>query len=109
MNTQKEQHVVHVPFGPGRNRPQVASSTITENAEKLRGAAGPMQSLAAELHQAALQGVFEYPRGWILVTKVTATLLVALAAFDAAMVIMPEAQESHWVATGLANWRTVGA
>ncbi len=45
--------------------------------EELEGPLGSgMQSLAAELHQSALQGVFDYPRTWLIAVRVLAGLLL---------------------------------
>jgi hypothetical protein len=109
-STPKEQHVPHVPFGPGRNRqPVVAAPPATIEATEKTRVAGPMQSLAAELHQAALQGVFEYPQVWRMVARVVAVLLVALAAFHVAMVMIPVMQTSSSLVEALLTWRTAGA
>src|SRR5438046_7493148 len=36
-----------------------------------------LQALASELHQSATQGLFEYPRNWVLIAKVSGVLLIA--------------------------------
>src|SRR5438552_16766609 len=45
------------------------------------GTAPNLQALAAELHQSATQGLFEYPRRWVQISRGAAVILVALAAF----------------------------
>ncbi|HKP51451.1 MAG TPA: hypothetical protein VJ183_02245 [Chloroflexia bacterium] len=109
MSTQKEQRVINVPFGPGRTRQQTAPAPdAPETADKPKVAA-PMQSLAAELHQAALQGVFEYPQGLRLVARVATVLLVALAAFHVAMVMIPSTQPASSFVGAVVSWRMLGA
>ncbi len=68
-----------------------------------------LQALAAELQQSALEGVFEYPRNWLLVTKVAATLLLALSWFHVAMVTLSIVRSPRFQPNLLANWSLVGA
>ena len=115
MSTQKEQRAINVPFGPGRARQQTAVSSTdpapkaySETADKPKMSA-PMQSLAAELHQAALQGVFEYPPGWRLTARVATVLLVALAVFHLAMVMIPAVRPPGSIMGAIFSWRMLGA
>lgn len=107
---QSEQNVINVPFGPGRNRPQqgVTTKPIPLDGDKPKNTV-PMQSLAAELHQAALQGVFDYPQGWRMVARVATILLVALAAFHAVMVLIPAFKSSGSILGTIFSWRMLGA
>jgi hypothetical protein len=74
-----------------------------------RPKASGLQSLAAELHQAALQGIFDYPRSWTLVARTTAAVLVALAVFHLAMVVIPLTRVSGSIVETIINWRVLGA
>jgi len=109
-STQPEQNVINVPFGPGRNRPQQGATTkpMPLDGDKPKNTV-PMQSLAPELHQAALQGVFEYPQGWRMVARVATVLLVALAAFHLAMVLIPATQATGSFVKAIFSWRMLGA
>src|SRR3954452_5202795 len=40
-------------------------------------ATGNLQALAAELHSSSTQGLFEYPRNWVLIAKVCGVVLIA--------------------------------
>lgn len=48
-----------------------------------------LQALASELHQSATQGLFEYPRNWVLMSKVAAVLLMSLAALQVVRLMQP--------------------
>jgi hypothetical protein len=50
---------------------------------------GNLQALAAELNQSATQGLFEYPRNWVLMAKVAAIMLIALAAASVVRTVQP--------------------
>ena len=107
MKTEKQSRLLNIPFSPGAKKGGQSATATAEPAERSQGTA--LQSLAAELHQAALQGVFEYPRSWTLVARTASVLLVALAAFHLAMVAIPLLREGGAGAQSLLHWRMLGA
>jgi hypothetical protein len=63
-----------------------------------------LQSLAAELHQAALQGRFDYPQTWMLASRITAATLFLMSLLHTALVLVPAVQAST-----LVSWSVLGA
>jgi hypothetical protein len=108
MKAEKESRLLQIPFSPDAKRErQATSATEVEGMEHPRGSA--LQSLAAELHQAALQGIFDYPLTWTRITRTVAALLVALGAFHAAMVAIPLIRSQGSLLGAIFNWRMLGA
>lgn len=73
MRLQPKSLISTLPLGRGNRKSDAAAATSTEPEQTL----GPnLQSLAAELHQAALSGVFDYPRNWLIAIRVAMGLLL---------------------------------
>lgn len=87
----------------GRARGQRSGSTAEP-------ASSPhLQSLAAELHQSALQGLFEYPSNWVMIAKATAATLTALTLFHVAMVVIPAVQAGSTIIEAMVSWNAAGS
>src|SRR3954447_24889511 len=48
---------------------------------------GNLQALASELHQSATQGLFEYPRNWVLTARVVAFMFITLGLLRLLLVV----------------------
>lgn len=72
-----------------------------------------LQALAAELHQSSTQGLFEYPRNWVLITKVAGVMLMAGAMLKLLSFIKPIQDASRWQLPleriGVSPWQLVAA
>jgi hypothetical protein len=112
MKADGKSRLLQVPFSPGAKRDTKApTTTLTaeeEASETERSTASALQSLAAELHQAALKGEFDYPRTWLRVTQTISVVLVALGTFHLAMVLIPLLRNLT-LTEALLNWRMLGA
>jgi len=53
---------------------------------------GNLQALASELHQSATQGLFEYPRNWVLTARVVAFMFITLGLLRLLLVVLPFVQ-----------------
>jgi hypothetical protein len=82
-----------------------------------RGAARPgsgsnLQALAAEIHQSATQGVFEYPRNWVLIAKVAAVMLMSLTLVSMLSLLRPVLQviaaQQPFYRAGVSVWEIAG-
>ncbi len=103
MKAQSKSRLFTIPWGGSRSRP----APTGEEAD----ASGPsgLQSLAAELHQSALQGEFSYPRNWSAVTRGLACVLVAAGFAHLEAALMPALRSPGLTLAELANWRVAGA
>ncbi len=69
-----------------------------------------LQSLAAELHQSALQGLFEYSRNWVITaTALAATLVIIGVAHLAAVGVSLVQHASGSPLAALVSWNLLGA
>ena len=72
---------------------------------------GNLQALAAELNQSATQGLFEYPRNWVIMAKVAAMMLIAFAVASVVRTAQPVfvAAQSHLPleASGISVWQLI--
>jgi hypothetical protein len=68
-----------------------------------------MQSLAAELQQAAQTGQFAYPSDWVLVAKTFAVLAVILSVVHASFTLFALATAKGHTLLSLLDWTTLGA
>lgn len=76
MRLQPKSLIPTLPHARG-NRQAAANGDVATLPDVGEQALGPnLQSLAAELHQAALSGVFEYPRGVLLGARIAAGILL---------------------------------
>lgn len=72
MKLQPKSLISTLPLGRGKGKRETEPSPTDAPAPNL-------QSLAAELHQAALQGVFTYPQALLIAARVVAGLLLVVA------------------------------
>jgi hypothetical protein len=68
-----------------------------------------LQSLAAELQQAAVQGVFAYPRDFVVVAKTLSALLVMLAIGHVTLTAIPLLRAGGNSPMALLSWQMLGA
>ncbi len=77
MRLQPKSLISALPGGRGNRKQATADSDVATLPDIGEPLLGPnLQSLAAELHQAALSGVFEYPRGVLLGARIVAGILL---------------------------------
>src|SRR5688572_13472657 len=110
MKVEKESRLLQIPLSPGAKRDKespTATGLAPEPGDRPKGTA--LQSLAAELHQATLQGIFEYPPTWTRIARTFAVILVALGAFHVAMVAIPLIRSEGSLVGAIFNWRMLGA
>ena len=100
MNIQPKPRVLALPLGRGaRKQPADADGSSTM-------AGSSLQSLAAELHQSAVQGVFEYSQNLMSTVKVAVALLTVMPFLVLAMLIIPAVQAEGAVAA-LVSWKVL--
>src|SRR5687768_18400480 len=103
MSTQPKSRALALPLGR-KARTQPAADADGQSA--ITGSS--LQSLAAELHQSAVQGVFEYPRNFITTAKVAVALLTVLPFMVLAMLIIPAYQATGNM-SALVSWKVLAA
>ncbi|HYO48270.1 MAG TPA: hypothetical protein VEW94_00355 [Chloroflexia bacterium] len=100
MRTHIKPRILAIPLGRDSRQ---AGGVATESDEPAAVVPG-LQSLAAELHQAAIQGRFDYPQTWTLASRVAAAALFMISLVHMALVLVPAMQTST-----LASWSVAGA
>ncbi|MDQ3705749.1 MAG: hypothetical protein M3437_11090 [Chloroflexota bacterium] len=80
MRLQGKSLMSALPMGRGKSKPETEVSAGETNAPNL-------QSLAAELHQAALQGVFDYSKYWLLAARFVAGMFLIVSFLHAGVII----------------------
>lgn len=86
MSLQSRSRILSVPSNPaGRNR------TSTGQGHTDQPLIPSLQSLAAELHQAATEGIFEYRRNWVIAPRIASLALVLIAVANLAITAYPVA------------------
>ncbi len=80
MRLQGKSLMSALPMGRGKSKPEAEVSAGETNAPNL-------QSLAAELHQAALQGVFDYSKYWLLAARFVAGMFLIVSFLHAGVII----------------------
>ena len=84
MSLQSRSSILTVPSNPeGRNRAGTGQGHTDQPLIP------SLQSLAAELHQAATEGIFEYRRNWVLASRIASLTLVLIAAGNLAIAGYP--------------------
>lgn len=68
-----------------------------------------MQSLAAELQQSATQGLFEYPRHWLLIAKAIAVVFTLASLLHLSLVAVSGVRTAGAFPRGLFSWEIAGA
>src|SRR5436190_5746427 len=96
---------------PGTNTLRGAGATPVAGPNMIPTA--NLQALATELHQSSTQGTFEYPRNWVLITKVAGVMLMAGAMLKLLSFIKPIQDASRWQLPiermGVSLWEMVAA
>lgn len=80
MRLQPKSLVSTLSLGRGKSKSEAEVAAVETNAPNL-------QSLAAELHQAALQGVFDYHKNWLLAARFVASLFLIVSFLNAGITI----------------------
>lgn len=88
--------------GRGKSKPEAEASAGEAQAPNL-------QSLAAELHQAALQGVFDYSKYWLLAARFVAGMFLIVALLHAGVTIRDAAAQPGFGFSSLLSMDVAGA
>ena len=102
MRTQGKSLISALPLGRGKSKPEVEASAGETNAPNL-------QSLAAELHQAALQGVFDYSKYWLLAARFVAGMFLIVSFLHAGVIIGNTAVQPGFGPMSLLSLEMAGA
>ena len=100
MSTQPKSRVLALPLGRGARK----KSADADGSNTIAGTS--LQSLAAELHQSAVQGVFEYPQNLVSTAKVAVALLTVMPFLVLAMLIIPAVQSAGAI-SALVSWKVL--
>jgi len=99
MSIQPKSRILANPLG---RRARTSPAADADGLNTISGSS--LQSLAAELHQSAVQGVFEYPRNLVSTAKVAVALLTVLPFLVLAMLIIPAYQATGNI-SALLSWK----
>jgi len=85
---------------------------VSRGAPSMPGSGTTLQALAAEIHQSSTQGVFEYPRNWVLIAKVAAVMLMSLTLVGMISMLRPVLQviaaQQPFYRAGITVWEIAG-
>lgn len=98
MRTHIKPRVLAIPLS---RDPRQAGGITTEGDEP--AIVPGLQSLAAELHQAAIQGRFDYPQTWALASRIGAAGLFVAGLLHLALVLVPAIQTASLLSWGVAG------
>ena len=103
MSLQSKPRILAIPLGR-KERAQGRVDGVSKGALGVHN----LQSLAAELHQSATEGVFRYPQNWVLATRIAAGVMITLSLVHVMAVLLP-ALQNNGIALASTGWRLAGA